>query len=123
MLTREQFINLMIVLKRRLQAQDYLFLPQILSGNIKNKINTRTIQNKKFIQKVVTSSLYQQLVNDKFAYILDLKDNNLILNIISTLLNTHFTYVEYDDPSLLNETIDIIPDILCEEVLRFLNQI
>lgn len=123
MLTREQFINLLIVLKRRLQAQDYLFLPQILSGNIKNKINTRTIQNKKFIQKVVTSSLHQQLVNDKFAYILDLKDNNLILNIISTLLNTHFTYVEYDDPSLLNETIDIIPDILCEEVLRFLNQI
>ena len=45
MLTREQFINLLIILKRRLQAQDYLFLPQILSGNIKNKINTRTIQN------------------------------------------------------------------------------
>lgn len=123
MLTREQFINLLIILKRRLQAQDYLFLPQILSGNIKNKINTRTIQNKKFIQKVVTSSLYQELVDNKFAYILDLKDNNLILNIISTILNTHFTYVEYDDPNLLGETIDIVPDVLCEEVLRFLNQI
>ena len=76
-----------------------------------------------FIQKVVTSSLYQELVDNKFAYILDLKDNNLILNIISTILNTHFTYVEYDDPNLLGETIDIVPDVLCEEVLRFLNQI
>ena len=87
-------------------------------------MNTRTIQNKKFIMKVETSTVYQELINTKFAYIMDLKDDgNMILNIISTVLNTAFSYVEYDAPCLLGETIEIIPDVVCEEMLTYLNQI
>lgn len=124
MLTRDQYVKLLIILKRRLQSQGYLFLPFILSGNIKNKLNTRTIQNKKFIMKVETSTLYQELINNKFAYIMDLKeDNSMILNIISTVLNTAFSYVEYDAPYLLGEQIETIPDVVCEEMLTYLNQI
>lgn len=124
MLTRDQYIKLLIILKRRLQSQGYVFLPYILSGNIKTKLNTRTIQNKKFIMKVETSTVYQELINTKFAYIMDLKeDGNMILNIISTVLNTTFSYVEYDAPYLLGEPIEIIPDVVCEEMLTYLNQI
>ena len=123
MLSREQYIKLLIILKRRLQSQGYLFLPQILCGNIKNKLNTRTIQNKKFIMKVETSAIYQELINNKFAYIIDLKGDNMILNMISTILNTSFSYVEFDAPYMLDETIETIPDVVCEEMLTYLNQI
>jgi len=123
MLSREQYVKLLIMLKMRLQAQQYIYLPYILCGNIKNKLNTRTIQNKKFINKVETSAIYQKLIHEKFAYIIDLKDDNIILNIISTILNTAFSYVEYGDDSRLGEVIEINPDIVCEEILTFLNQI
>jgi hypothetical protein len=123
MLSREQYVKLLIMLKMRLQAQQYVYLPYILCGNIKNKLNTRTIQNKKFINKVETSAIYQKLIHEKFAYIIDLKDDNVILNIISTILNTSFSYVEFGDDSMLGEVIETNPDIVCEEILTFLNQI
>jgi hypothetical protein len=123
MLSREQYVKLLVMLKLRLQAQQYVYLPYILCGNIKSKLNTRTIQNKKFINKVETSTMYKKLIHEKFAYIIDLKEDNIILNIISTILNTSFTYVEYEDDSRLGEVIETNPDIVCEEILTFLNQI
>lgn len=122
MLKDEQYIKLLIILKRRLQAQGYIFLPQVLSGNIEGRLNTRTIQNRKFINKIQTSVLYKQLM-DKFAYLIELKDDNIILNILSTVLNTAFSYVEYNNQEKLGERIEIMSDIVSEELLSFLNQI
>lgn len=122
MLKEEEYIRLLIILKRRLQAQGDIYLPQILTGNIEGKLNTRTIQNRKFIDKIQTTVLYRQLI-DKFEYLIDLKENNIILNTLSTILNTSFSIVEYNNPEKLGEKLDVVADIVSPETLEFLNQI
>lgn len=122
MLKEDDYIKLLITLKRRLQAQGDIYLPQILTGNIEGKLNTRTIQNRKFIDKIQTTVLYKQLI-DKFEYLIDLKENNIILNTLSTILNTSFSIVEYNNQEKLGEKLDVIADIVSPETLEFLNQI
>lgn len=123
LLNETQYVTLLILLKRRLQVFGNVYLPQLLSGNIESRLSTRTIQNNKFVTKVENSDLYQKLVEDKFSTVNEIGKPRLILNMMSTLLNTTFTFVDYDNPELLGEKIEINPDILCDEFLNFLNQI
>ena len=122
-LNKTQYITLLILLKRRLQAFGNVYLPQLLTGNIASRLNTRTIRNDKFISKVKNSDLYQQLMNGKFSTVNEIGKNELIINRLSTLLNTTFTFVDFDHPELLGEKIEINVDMLCDEFLNYLNQI
>ncbi len=122
-LKRKQYLKLLILLKKKLQYQGLVFLPQILTGNIV-KLNKRTIQNSKFLNKIEGSSFYQSLVHEKFPTLGELGKENLILNLLSTLLNSTFTFVDYDMPDRLGEEIEIKnQDVLSDEFLSFLNQI
>lgn len=123
LLTRKQYMKLLVLLKRRLQIQGNVYLPQILSGNIENRINTRTIQNTKFLTKIENSSVYQSLIADKFSTLNDLNKSNVIINLLSTILNTSFTIADYDNLDKTGEVLEINPDILSDEFLNFLNQI
>lgn len=123
LLTETQYITLLILLKKCLQVFGNVYLPQLLSGNIQSRLSTRTIQNNKFVTKVETSDLYQKLVEDKFSTIAEIGKSRLILNMMSSLLNTSFSFVDYDAPELLGEKIEVNPDILCDEFLNYLNQI
>jgi hypothetical protein len=123
LLSRQQYIVLLILLKRRLQIQGNIYLPQILTGNVENKLNTRTIQNTKFLMKIENSDVYQALVNDKFPTLSELNKSNLLLNLLSTILNSNFSFVDYDHPDKLGQKIEINPDIVSDEFLNFLNQL
>lgn len=123
LLNRKQYLTLTLLLKRRLQAQGAKFLPQILTGNIDSKLNTRTIQNTKFLMKIENSAIYDTLVKDKFSTLDELKKSNLILNLLSTILNTNFSYVDYDHPENTGEKIEVNSDIISDEFLNFLNQL
>ena len=122
MLTRKQYMKLLILLKKLLQLQNKVYLPQILTANIL-KLNCRTIQNTKFLNKIETSSVYQSIALDKFEPIEQIKKNNTILNILSTLLNTTFTNVDYVTREKTGEQLEVVDDVLSDEVLDFLNQI
>lgn len=123
LLTRKQYLKLLVLLKRRLQFQGLIYLPQILTGNVE-KLNKRTIQNAKFLMKIENSAIYQTLVNEKFSTLEELKKSKLILNLLSTIINTSFTVVDYDNPDKLGEKLEIVnPDILSDEFLSFLNQL
>lgn len=123
LLTKTQYIKLMVLLKKRLQYQGFMYLPQLISGNIERLVK-RTIQNKKFLDKIETSSVYQSIIKDKFGILSETNKSNMIINILSTLLNSSFTVVDYDFREKLGENIEInTPDILSDEFLNFLNQI
>ena len=123
LLTRNQYLKLLILLKRRLQFQGFVYLPQILTGNVE-RLNKRTIHNAKFLAKIENSSVYQSLIKEKFSTLGELKKSDMILNLLSTIINTTFTFVDYDHPEKLGEKIEIHnPDILSDEFLNFLNQI
>jgi len=123
LLTRKQYITLVILLKRRLQIQGGLYLPQIISGNIEGRLNTRTIQNTKFLNKLEETPLYQSLIQDKYSTLQEVKRSNLILNLLSTILNSTFTIVDYDHLDKLGEKLEINQDIVSDEFLSFLNQL
>jgi len=123
LLTRRQYLTLLILLKRKLQIQGNTYLPQVLTSNIEGKLNTRTIQNTKFLMKIENSSIYQSLMQDKFSTLEELKKSNLILNLLSTILNTTFTCVDYDNRDKLGTTLDINSDMISDEFLNFLNQL
>jgi hypothetical protein len=74
--------------------------------------------------KIENSAIYQTLVNEKFSTLEELKKSNLILNLLSTIINTTFTIVDYDNQDKLGEKLEIAnPDILSDEFLSFLNQL
>ena len=122
LMNRTQYLKLLIMLKKRLEYQGYVYLPQILSANIESRLNTRTIQNNKFLKKIQTSSIYQSITTDKYSTLEDIDKSNLILNLLSTIINTTFTFVDYDHQDKLGEPIIINQDVVSDEFLNFLNQ-
>ena len=122
MLTKRQYIELLVILKKRLQFQGSVYLPQILTANT-DRLNRRTIRNAKFLQKIENSSFYQTIVK-KFDAVNELGKDNLILNMLSTIINTEFRLVDYDLKDRLGEVIEIHnTDILSDEFLTFINQL
>lgn len=123
MLNRTQYLKLLIMLKKRLQYQNFIYFPQIISANIENKLNARTIRNDKFLTKIQSSQIYQSLINDKYSTLGDINKDDLILNLLSTLLNTSFTFVDYEHPEMTGEIIEINQNMISDEFLNFLNQL
>lgn len=125
LITARQYIHLALLLKKKLLIHDSVYesvLPYILTGNSEDRVNTRLIRNHKFINKVEDSSLYQKLVNGKYRFLCQIKPD-YILTILSTLINTRFSYVTYEKPELLGTEIVYSEDKISDELLSFLNSI
>lgn len=122
-LTKMQYIELLIILKKKLIYDGNVFLPQILTGNIQGRLNSRVIQNNKFISRLESSSIYEELINDKFAAVNELKGENIIVNLLSNIINTKFTFVDYDMQDKLGDLIEINQNSLTDEFLKFLSEI
>lgn len=123
LLNRTQYLKLLIMLKKRLQYQNFLYLPQILTANIESRLNSRTIRNDKFLTKIETSAIYQSIICDKYSTLADVNKSDLILNLLSTILNTTFTFVDYVRQDMLGQPIEMNQDIVSDEFLNFLNQL
>ena len=123
MLTKSQYVELLIILKKKLIYDGFVFLPQIITGNIQSRLNSRVIQNNKFISRLESSALYKELLEDKFAAVIELKGENIIINLLSNIINTKFTFVDYVMDNKLDEVIDINQNTLSDEFLKFLSEI
>lgn len=123
LLNRTQYLKLLIMLKKRLQYQNFIYFPQIISANIESKLNARTIRNDKFLTKIQTSQIYQSLVENKYSTLENINKGDTILNLLSTLLNTTFTFVDYEHPDMLGTPIELNQDMVSDEFLNFLNQL
>ena len=123
MINLRMFTKLMILLKKELELRGNVYLNQIISANINGRINTRTIHNSKFLEKVQSSSTYQNLIKNKYTNLEKVGKGDMIINLLSSLINTEFTIVDYDNPDQLGEPIDINLDILSQEFLDFINRI
>lgn len=126
LITRRQYITLMVLLKRRLQFQQFTYLPQIISANTAT-LKTRTIKNQRFLTKIKETSAYKQLMNEKFSTLEELGKSELVQELLSTLINSDFVCVDYDAGEINGEPIDLssaqVQDALCDEFLNFLNQV
>ena len=121
-LTLDETICLLIILKKYLSARGMTILPQICTAKVKGKFKENLIKNSRFIEKFRTSSVYQNIIHDKFKYIYDLnpkEDPNV--KTLSTIINSSFELVD-PDPEINGMNIDDMPmDKIIDEFLVFLS--
>jgi hypothetical protein len=122
MLNKNQYIKVLIILKKSLLYLGYEYFPQILTATTE-KLNTRTIQNNKFLSKIVTSSMYKNVMENKYSIIQKMGKDDYIIQTLSTILNTTFKIVDYDKQELLGEKIELHQDKLSDEFLDYINRI
>lgn len=131
LLTRREYNELMLLLKKRLLIEngysegsvgEQAYLPHILCGNLQGKVSTKHIRNNKLMSELEENPTYQYLVNIKYKELEELKPG-YVKDLISTFLNTQFTYVCYEDQSLTGKLIEAPEKKLCDELLFFLKTI
>ena len=122
-LNKSQYVDLMILMKRALQIRGDIYLPQLISGFINGRINARSIHNAKLLEKIQTSEAFEKLVSDKYSALKGMGKSDIIINLLSALINTEFLYCDYDVQEKLGKPIEINFDALCQEFLNFVNQI
>ena len=118
----EVYIRLLIILKRMLEKKGYKQFQHFLSSKLEGKVNNRKIQNSKFLSKFKNSEIYINLMDDAYTALKNFKDE-IFIDISSYILNNKFSYVEYDDPDSLGQIIDMNEDIICYELLTFIDEI
>lgn len=133
LLTKRDYMTLLILLKKKLLIElgyetdedgevHCAVLPYLLTGNLADKVNTRIIRNNKFTQKVKDDYLYSELIDVKYRLLESIKPE-FILSLLSSLINTRFTFVAFERPDLLGDEIVYSEDKISDEALFFLNSI
>lgn len=131
LLTRREYNELMLLLKKRLLLEngygigavgEQSYLPHIICGNLNGKVSTKHIRNNKLMAELEENPTYQYLINVKYKELEELKPG-YVKDLISTFLNTQFTYVCYEDQSLTGKPIEAPEKKLCDELLFFLKTV
>lgn len=114
----DDYIKLMIAARRLLEANGLVVLPYIISGKV-IRLASRKNVNKKELTKLESSPLYE---NIKKKYRND-KIEKHILSIIAVILSSEIEIIDYDHDELNGTKINIIPELICEEVLLYISLI
>jgi hypothetical protein len=123
LINKKTYLKLLIMLKKRLRMQGMVYLPEILTANISGRPNARTIRNDKFLTKIESSAIYNDLISKKYSTLKSIDKNDTIINMLSTIINTKFTIVDYDAQDKYGEPIEINQDMISDEFLNYLNQL
>lgn len=120
-LNRRQTVLLLVYMKKFLQLKGMHLLPQLCTAQIRGKFKDNIIKNTKFIEKFSTSSVYQNIIQNKFKYIRELNPKeDPIIKRLSTIINSTFELVDYNPD--VNGIIysDLNVDLITTEFLLFL---
>ena len=118
----DQYVDLMIYCKRKLQNDGYQELPDLISSNLQGRMSQRLLQNSKFINKLQQSSTYINIMKDKYNCLIGY-DDNVIINILSKILNNVYVYNDYQHQEKTGEIIEFNEDVISDELLNFIDNI
>jgi len=129
---RISFIKLALLLKKKILKDSGIddpsnfsykvFLPYILTGNVKEKINTRLIRNAEFREDCKNSYIISDLLDNQYKYLEEIEPDK-ILTFLSTINNTVFTYCCYENQEILGEVIVTNKNTIADELGFFLRTI
>lgn len=131
LLPRREYLTLSLILKKKLliengyeiedqtKVRKATVLPYILTGKLEDKVNTRIIRNNKFVSKIEESYLYQHLIQNKYKYLEQIRPK-FIIQLLSSFINTKFSYITYENEELLGKEIKYSDDKIGDELLFFL---
>ena len=117
-INKDDYIKLIISSKRMLQANNMVILPYIISSKV-NRLITRKNLNKKELMKLESSPYYAKII-DKYR---NEKMEKQVLSIIATVLSSEFQIIDFYDDELNGKKIEMVPDIVCEEILMYVTMI
>lgn len=121
-INRYATIELLIYMKKYLQLRGMVILPQLCTAKVRGKYKENVIKNSKFIEKIVTSSVWNNIIEQEYTYVkeLDQKENPIIKK-LSSFINSTFEFVDYNDAinGIVYEDID--QDKIIEEFSLFLS--
>lgn len=118
-LNQENYIRLMLMICKRLEASGLRELSYYISG-IKNRHYIAKKESRIFNQQLVADPLYQYIINNKYNNIKNIidKKNNFISSRISFLTSNEFSY-NLPDSNLTGQIIPRNDDLIRQQVLRF----
>jgi len=118
-LNQENYIRLMLMICKRLEASGLRELSYYISG-IKNRHYIAKKESRIFNQQLVADPLYQYIINNKYSNIKNIidKKNNFISSRISFLTSNEFSY-NLPDSNLTGQIIPRNDDLIRQQVLRF----
>ena len=119
---REDYVILLIIMKRILEANGDIYMSSIVSANIQGKASSRVIRNSKFLDKIKESSIYKTLKAKKYPSLSNEKDCPIIV-LLSRILNTTWTICDYELRAHTDSVLEIDPDAFSDEYLRFVDSI
>ena len=121
-LERNVTIELIVSLKKYLQYKGLVLIPQLLTAKMRGKYKENTIKNQKFLDKIKTSDVFNNIIAKKFTYISELNPKEDLLDKkFSTFINCQFEFIDYDGPddALIYEDVD--QDLIIYEFSLFLS--
>ncbi len=110
-----QYIILIIAARRILESYKLFQLPYMIGGKV-NRIVTRKNINKKELLKIQASPYYP-LIHAKYNN--PKIEEDVILSLIAQVLSSEFQVIDYYNQDINGKIIKVIPDIVSEEILRF----
>ena len=130
LLTRNNFYYLALLLKKKLLLEhgwefndegviESAVLPYVLTGNLEGRMNSRIIRNNKYMNKLEEDMHYIRLCQSEYSLLLEIPSDE-IKSIISTFVNSRFTYVTPEEPELTGTEIGYSEDKIGDETVLFL---
>ena len=110
----DEYIAMMIASKRLMKSQ-FIILPEIICGRVVKLVDRKSV-NKKDMEKIKASPTWKKIV-DLFRN--PLKEDQ-VLSYIAVILSSEFNFISYEDPNLNGRKIEIQPEVVEEEFLRFI---
>ena len=109
------YIILVIAAKRLLESYKMMLLPYMIGGRV-NRVVTRKSINKKELLKIESSEWYP-MIHEKYNN--EKTEKEIILGLIAQILSSEFQTIDYYNRQWNGIPINVIPDIVAEEVCRF----
>lgn len=111
---KDEYIALMIASKRLLSSY-FVIIHEIIGGRVVRLVDRKSI-NKKDMEKVKASPTWQKIVN---LFRNPAKEEQ-VMSYMAIILSSEFAFISYDDPELNGQKIELQPEVICEEFMRFI---
>ena len=119
-ISKKNYIRILIIFKKIMTDMGFVYIQQIMTGNISKNIKRRKVSTKQ-LTKIENSRRFKKIMKN-YSMGMDELKNSIIYN-IADLINTPVEYVDYDHPEWLGKDIKSDFDIITDEYLRFVNML
>ena len=111
-----QYIILIIAARRILASYKMFQLPYMIGGKVNRVVSKKNI-NKRELDKIKQSKYYP-MIHAKYNN--EKIEQDVILSLIAQILSSEFQTIDYYNPSMHELFIHVIPDVVSEEICKFI---